>query len=798
MIIQLKVFEQTLSIIDTKSIPRKGSKDYLVLQFTFSSDWDDLDKLCYLQRDEVSQPIEVVDGLVEVPEWFTEQDSFNITLLGTNGGQEVPTNVVYLHLEKSNTLWEKDAPEPQPSWLVKIIDLSNHPPIPGDNGYWLIWNTDSGAYVESELPLPDMPVGPQGPKGDTGPQGEQGPKGDTGDIGPQGPKGDTGPQGPKGDTGPQGPKGDTGPAGLSVPKPLTFDYMPDGYPTKSVQTTTLMEEQEVAFEFSKEEGVYMALITNAFKIVDGQTYTVNWDGTEYICVPSLADVGLIIGNLSIVGMGDDTGEPFIYVCNTDGIFGTLDTSASHTISVKTTAKTVTPMAYDYMPEGYPTKIVRTVTPMKEQQVAFALMEETGAYMAQSTNAFEIVEGQTYTVNWDGTEHECVGFFLYPNSGIGNLSIVGMGDDTGEPFVYAYNAKRHTGMFATLDTAASHTISVKTTSEIVTPIDEKYLPENLATKADVENAQITANNAQTTANNAKATADTAKSTADTAKSTADTAKSTADTAKRTADTAKSTAEAIKPDWGEANQLSKKYIANRPCYIDRQEERSSLSIASSKTYYKDSDLYWFGSFYPTNRAKAVNDGGFYRFSDEETVHKCFSYRTGGAVYTHYYIIGNAALVADALALVADSYGNPISDTGEDWAYVTQRNSLSSSIFSRTQNYKQGAYIVTVSETVKQLDERMIPDTIPRKADTILSAPQTLTDTQKQQARANIGLTPVAKTHAMTQSVGLDAKTGRLWTVPPTGDNIVLASSTTGSTKKFRITVDDSGKLTATEVM
>lgn len=199
-----------MSIIDTKSIPRKGSKDYLVLQFTFSSDWDDLNKLCYLQRDEVSQPIEVVDGLVEVPEWFTEQDSFNITLLGTNGGQEVPTNVVYLHLEKSNTLWEKDAPEPQPSWLAKVIDLNNHPPIPGDNGYWLIWNIDSGAYVESELPLPDMPVGPQGPKGDTGPQG---PKGDTGDTGPQGPKGDTGPQGPKGDTGPQGLKGDTGPKG---------------------------------------------------------------------------------------------------------------------------------------------------------------------------------------------------------------------------------------------------------------------------------------------------------------------------------------------------------------------------------------------------------------------------------------------------------------------------------------------------------------------------------------------------------------------------------------------------------
>ena len=257
MIIRLKVFEQTLSILDTKSVPRKGSKDYLVLQFLFSSDWKDLNKVCYLQHGEVSQPIDVVDNLVEVPEWFTQQDSFDVTLFGKGGNQEVPTNVVPLRLEKSNTLWEQDAPEPQPSWLSKVIDLNNHPSIPGENGYWLIWNTDSGAYVESELPLPAVSVGPQGPqgekgdkgdaftyadftveqlaalkgeKGDTGatgpqgPQGERGLKGDTGDVGPQGPKGDTGatgatgPQGPKGDkgdTGPQGPQGEQGPAGVA-------------------------------------------------------------------------------------------------------------------------------------------------------------------------------------------------------------------------------------------------------------------------------------------------------------------------------------------------------------------------------------------------------------------------------------------------------------------------------------------------------------------------------------------------------------------------------------------------------
>ena len=162
MIIRMKVFEQTLSIVDTKSVPRKGSKDYLLLQFAFSSDWRDLNKVCYLQKGDVSQPIDVVDGIVEVPEWFTEQDSFDVTLFGTNGSQEVPTNVVALQLEKSNTLWEQDAPEPQPSWLAKIIDLNNHPPVPGDNGYWMLWDTNSGAYVESDLPLPEVSSGGSG------------------------------------------------------------------------------------------------------------------------------------------------------------------------------------------------------------------------------------------------------------------------------------------------------------------------------------------------------------------------------------------------------------------------------------------------------------------------------------------------------------------------------------------------------------------------------------------------------------------------------------------------------------
>lgn len=145
----------------------------------------------------------------------------------------------------------------------------------------------------------------------------------------------------------------------NTPKPLTYDYMPEGYPSKALGTVTLMEEQELAFAL--DHNFYVASPTEAIELVEGRTYTVTWDGTEYECVCVVFDSILILGNQSIDGLGDDTGEPFLYEY---GIFATLDTSASHTISVKTTLETVTPMAeeyipkpltYDHMPEGYPSK-----------------------------------------------------------------------------------------------------------------------------------------------------------------------------------------------------------------------------------------------------------------------------------------------------------------------------------------------------------------------------------------------------------------------------------------------------------
>lgn len=290
-------------------------------------------------------------------------------------------------------------------------------PSIGDNGNWYLGTTDTGKPSRGEKGDTGEKgekgdtgaTGPTGPKGDTGPQG---PQGETGATGPQGPKGDTGMQGPigekgdkgdaftyadftadqlaalkgeKGDTGAQGVKGDTGatgPAGApgkdgakgdpgepgkdghspvvtatksgktttisvdgaaiatvedgadgsSVPKPLTYDYMPAGYPSKSVQTVTLMEEQEVTFTNS--DGIYQATAPVKIDVSEGQTYTVVWDGVEYSCVCHTMWPYEYIGNPEVLG-SESMGEPFLYIDSDQPLFVSYDTSTSHTIKVTT-------------------------------------------------------------------------------------------------------------------------------------------------------------------------------------------------------------------------------------------------------------------------------------------------------------------------------------------------------------------------------------------------------------------------------------------------------------------------------
>ena len=44
----------------------------------------------------------------------------------------------------------------------RIAEYNAHPPVPGPNGYWMLWDVDLDKYVESDIPLPEGGSGGSG------------------------------------------------------------------------------------------------------------------------------------------------------------------------------------------------------------------------------------------------------------------------------------------------------------------------------------------------------------------------------------------------------------------------------------------------------------------------------------------------------------------------------------------------------------------------------------------------------------------------------------------------------------
>ena len=96
----------------------------------------------------------------------------------------------------------------------------------------------------------------------------------------------------------------------------------------------------------------------------------------------------------------------------------------------------------------------------------------GLMGAAFPDSFNPEEGVPYRIAWDGETYEC---FLQTDSGypvLGNAGIVNMGEDTGEPFIIAYNDTAW--MTVTANTSTAHLISISGLSEVVKKIDAKYV------------------------------------------------------------------------------------------------------------------------------------------------------------------------------------------------------------------------------------------------------------------------------------------------------------------------------------
>lgn len=219
-------------------------------------------------------------------------------------------------------------------------------------------------------------------------------------------------------------------------------------------------------------------------LVAGETYVVNWNGTKYSCVAQLPDpskaTDIALGNLATMGQ-PDTGEPFVMIfvqefnlCSVATFDGTVSTEIS--VSIKGKGEVVHKLPGKYLPDG---------VPYVEEGEAVDVLPETSVQFTDGEAMIEtpisLVIGETYTVNWNGVDYECVAQDASViEEGvvcIGNGAPIGLSGNN-EPFIIASIANAGVTAIMAVDGASEATFSVKYKKVTIHKIDPRCLPDNV--------------------------------------------------------------------------------------------------------------------------------------------------------------------------------------------------------------------------------------------------------------------------------------------------------------------------------
>ena len=194
-------------------------------------------------------------------------------------------------------------------------------------------------------------------------------------------------------------------------------------------------------------------------------------------------------------------------------------------------------------------------------------ESEQMYMIMNELIQSFVVGDTYVVNWNGTEYTCTSQDLSALesgvSGLGDCSLWAEMDPNltgnGEPFAIIAFPGQGLAMIS-MDGLTTLTISIKHISEIVYKLDPKYIPDRYAKSEDVANIQSNMVSVQNDVASVQTAVTTAQSTADTAVTNAATAQNTANTAVTNASKAQTTANQAVTNAATAQSTADEAVTN----------------------------------------------------------------------------------------------------------------------------------------------------------------------------------------------------------------------------------------------
>jgi hypothetical protein len=209
--------------------------------------------------------------------------------------------------------------------------------------------------------------------------------------------------------------------------------------------------------YSEDSGSFFMTERFLQKLVEGDSYTVIWNGEPYECTANKVNTEvmdiLCLGNMLAMG-GEDSGEPFFIevfpddapVEYTGGLVAQvmpLDGSTEATIKIQYDGVVYHKLAPEFLPIPLTSGEVDV---LPEITVNVDEMED-GELVWTEPIPGEVVIGETYTVNYNGKTYTCtaVAFDLSGGEGTGVVPALGnigavMGDEsqiTEEPFMFAY-------------------------------------------------------------------------------------------------------------------------------------------------------------------------------------------------------------------------------------------------------------------------------------------------------------------------------------------------------------------------
>ena len=106
-------------------------------------------------------------GVTLTADQMSQSGYYQMQLRGTQGDVVRHTNVISVFIPASlsgDGQWPT-LPSEFTQAEQRIRALNEHPSIPGQNGFWMVWDPEKDEYLESAFPLPDVSTGPAGADG---------------------------------------------------------------------------------------------------------------------------------------------------------------------------------------------------------------------------------------------------------------------------------------------------------------------------------------------------------------------------------------------------------------------------------------------------------------------------------------------------------------------------------------------------------------------------------------------------------------------------------------------------------